>query len=213
MEVVLRDHDRSIVVATWHARAGYGPVIVDGAFTKLYCHWDTGGSARFVKNCACWLSTIVPTDGTVAELAEPADATPVVTNKLVLTDAFNAECTITFEEGPVALLAAELADPEQNTTDLVLDNNLSAGKKNMVFGGGELVQLETAKLFLEQVQIGCRFFFLIFVCTRMKWKYNYSFLFLRCLLCVLRVKIRSRDYRLQRYCRSSRCPTRRILKS
>jgi hypothetical protein len=31
-------------------------VIVDGAFTKLYCSWDAAGSDRFVRNCACYLA-------------------------------------------------------------------------------------------------------------------------------------------------------------
>ena len=31
-------------------------VIVDGAFTKLYCQWDAAGSDRFVRNCACYLA-------------------------------------------------------------------------------------------------------------------------------------------------------------
>lgn len=29
--------------------------IVDGGFTRLYCNWDTAGTARFVKNAAGWL--------------------------------------------------------------------------------------------------------------------------------------------------------------
>lgn len=30
--------------------------IVDGGFTRLFCHWDTAGSARYVKNAAAWLA-------------------------------------------------------------------------------------------------------------------------------------------------------------
>jgi hypothetical protein len=29
--------------------------ILDGGFTRLYCHWDTAGTARYVKNAAAWL--------------------------------------------------------------------------------------------------------------------------------------------------------------
>jgi hypothetical protein len=31
-------------------------VIVDGAFTKLFCKWDAAGSDRFVRNCTCYLA-------------------------------------------------------------------------------------------------------------------------------------------------------------
>jgi hypothetical protein len=50
----------------------------------------------------------------------------------------------------VALLATALADPDANTTDLALDNNLSLARRNLVFGGGEVVGLSTARLFLAQ---------------------------------------------------------------
>jgi hypothetical protein len=30
-------------------------VVVDGAFTKLFCKWDAAGSDRFVRNCAAYL--------------------------------------------------------------------------------------------------------------------------------------------------------------
>ncbi|KAG5189825.1 hypothetical protein JKP88DRAFT_286489 [Tribonema minus] len=30
-------------------------LIVDGGFTRLFCHWDAAGSARFVKNASAWL--------------------------------------------------------------------------------------------------------------------------------------------------------------
>ncbi len=30
--------------------------IIDGGFTRLFCNWDTAGSARYVKNAAAWLA-------------------------------------------------------------------------------------------------------------------------------------------------------------
>jgi hypothetical protein len=30
--------------------------ILDGGFTRLYCNWDTAGTARYVKNVAAWLA-------------------------------------------------------------------------------------------------------------------------------------------------------------
>jgi hypothetical protein len=32
--------------------------IVDGGFTRLYMHWDTAGTARYVKNVAAWLANV-----------------------------------------------------------------------------------------------------------------------------------------------------------
>jgi len=32
--------------------------IFDGGFTRLYCHWDTAGTARYVKNAAAWLTNV-----------------------------------------------------------------------------------------------------------------------------------------------------------
>lgn len=32
--------------------------ILDGGFTRLYCSWDTAGSARYVKNAAAWLVNV-----------------------------------------------------------------------------------------------------------------------------------------------------------
>lgn len=41
------------VVAAWsdHGRR----LLVDGGFTRLFCNWDTAGTARYVKNAAAWL--------------------------------------------------------------------------------------------------------------------------------------------------------------
>jgi len=32
-----------------------GRICVDSGFTKLFMHWDTAGTARYVKNCCVWL--------------------------------------------------------------------------------------------------------------------------------------------------------------
>ena len=44
----------NVVTAVWD---GMGQrCVVDGGFTRLWCGWDTAGSARFVKNVAAWLA-------------------------------------------------------------------------------------------------------------------------------------------------------------
>lgn len=41
------------VVAAWSD--GGRRALVDGGFTRLFCNWDTAGTARYVKNAAAWL--------------------------------------------------------------------------------------------------------------------------------------------------------------
>jgi hypothetical protein len=33
-------------------------IVVDGAFTRLYCNWDDAGTSRFVQNAAAWLAGV-----------------------------------------------------------------------------------------------------------------------------------------------------------
>lgn len=33
-----------------------GRIVVDCGFTKLWCHWDSAGTGRYVSNAACWLT-------------------------------------------------------------------------------------------------------------------------------------------------------------
>ena len=73
------------------------------------CAPQVGGSARFVRNCACWLST------NLLSQPEPEPPTPESVQALCMDGAFEGECSITFERGPLALLATRLADPEMNT--------------------------------------------------------------------------------------------------
>lgn len=41
-------------MAAYYSRNGKR-AILDGGFTRLYIHWDTAGTARYVKNAAAWL--------------------------------------------------------------------------------------------------------------------------------------------------------------
>jgi hypothetical protein len=43
------------LVAAYYERSGKR-AILDGGFTRLYIHWDTAGTARYVKNAAAWLA-------------------------------------------------------------------------------------------------------------------------------------------------------------
>lgn len=43
------------IVAAAYDRDGCR-AILDGGFTRLYCHWDTAGTGRYVTNAAAWLA-------------------------------------------------------------------------------------------------------------------------------------------------------------
>lgn len=114
---------------------GFGRVICDGAFTKLYCNWG-GQSARFVRNCACLLSTLVDGEDTISPVAEEEEDTIPVLN---WEDAPQVECSILATYGTGCLLVGELADAEQNTSDVGLDNPLAFGKDNVHAIGSQVV--------------------------------------------------------------------------
>lgn len=44
----------NLVTATYDK--GGKRAVLDGGFTRLYLHWDTAGTARYVKNAASWLA-------------------------------------------------------------------------------------------------------------------------------------------------------------
>jgi hypothetical protein len=35
--------------------------VIDGGFTRLFCNWDTAGTARYVVNAATWLVNVEKT--------------------------------------------------------------------------------------------------------------------------------------------------------
>jgi hypothetical protein len=134
---IMYNSEGKISVIVREAMQGCGQVIVDGAFTKLYCHFDTAGSARLVKNCACYLaadfSKYVPPPN--------ADEKPIQFN---YTGAYEGECDIMYSTENVAVLATKLGDYEQNTSDFALDNALGLGMTNRVFAG-QIYGVDTAK--------------------------------------------------------------------
>ncbi|MDP2439201.1 MAG: hypothetical protein Q8P67_25920 [archaeon] len=153
-EPILFECTDNPIVVYRPAQDGCGPTIADGAFTKLFYKWDHCGSDRFVRNCACLLSTILGNGGPAAPVAD-AEKKKEEEEEGVLqpdfTGALIAECDITFEEGPVALLVRTLVDGAQNTSDFIIDNAFGAAADNLVFGQ-QLYSYENAKLFLRQGQ-------------------------------------------------------------
>lgn len=57
LEAVATSTDGKAVCLASNAKipAHHGRVVVDCGFTKLFLHWDTAGTARYVKNACVWL--------------------------------------------------------------------------------------------------------------------------------------------------------------
>lgn len=49
------DHNSTIAVYDPVATSSEGRLCLDCGFTKLYIHWDTAGTARYIVNACCWL--------------------------------------------------------------------------------------------------------------------------------------------------------------
>jgi hypothetical protein len=111
-----------------------GAVMVDGAFTRLFCQWDEAGSARYVCNAACYLAAMtLPED-------EPAEEVAVLEEEQSLLSydpqgAFQGVCELTGERPATWLVLAveQLGDALRNTSDLVLNDPLGAGGLNCIF--------------------------------------------------------------------------------
>jgi uncharacterized protein YegL len=50
---ILHSSNDKLVIASYEQDGKR--LIIDGGFTRLYCNWDTAGTARYVKNAASWL--------------------------------------------------------------------------------------------------------------------------------------------------------------
>lgn len=151
---VLYDHEGHLLVVVRKAQKGSGAIIIDGAFTKLYCSWETvAGSARFVRNCACFLSASFGDEGgpvVQAAAAAPEEAGAIAQGpQLNWENCFRGSCDISFEDDqPLALLACKSPAAESNTTDFVLDNALGAGPANVVAFGKQAYKFDVAKMLL-----------------------------------------------------------------
>ncbi len=118
---------KNLITAYREAEGRRGPIIIDGAFTRLYCQWDEAGSARYVKNAACWLAADNFADQEEVEEAEL---------EIDLTNSFRGECDLTYNESNYLLLAvSEMPESDKNTSDFILTDPMSAGRYNMIFGG------------------------------------------------------------------------------
>ena len=124
-----------------------GAVMCDGAFTRLYCNVDDAGTIRYIINCACWLA--VESLGKGFSLPEPEDMAEDITYSE--TNAFEGGiCSILWEPVPIICLPVlELADPEINTSDIVLNDPLAFGEKNCEILGRNLYGLSTGKAVLD----------------------------------------------------------------
>jgi len=114
-----------ISVVMREAMEGCGQVIIDGAFTKLYCEYDAAGSKYLVINSACYLA---------ANFSEPKPDTepepePVI-HEIDYEGALKGLCDITCDDEEPLAIAISTMEPqyeEQFTSDYVLDDTLAMG--------------------------------------------------------------------------------------
>lgn len=111
-----------------------GAVMIDGAFTRLYCQWDEAGSARYVCNAACFLAAMTLPEDDPAKLEEKLEEEP----DLLPYDprgAFQGRCDLTGVSSGTWLVMSveELGDALSNTSDFVLTDPLAAGARNCIF--------------------------------------------------------------------------------
>eukprot|EP01029_Cantina_marsupialis_P031435 TRINITY_DN90587_c0_g1_i2.p1 TRINITY_DN90587_c0_g1~~TRINITY_DN90587_c0_g1_i2.p1 ORF type:complete len:977 (-),score=299.99 TRINITY_DN90587_c0_g1_i2:129-3059(-) len=163
---------RGISVILREAKNGFGQVIADGAFTKLYCKFDHCGSDRFVRNCACYLAADLGSDRVLipqygertsgAEVKSHSKLAPVVVGvrdlepiehsdvkiELQLENALIGECDVLCDDAVLSVMATKISDFEQNTTDFALDDPFACADRNMILGH-QAYGLEFAKSMLE----------------------------------------------------------------
>ncbi|MFT4978785.1 MAG: hypothetical protein ACI8S6_004695, partial [Myxococcota bacterium] len=128
----------NLITVTRDATAEGGPIILDTAFTRLYCQWDEAGTARYVCNASCFLAAsaagaihTAPADDTDTDTDTDTDDAP----KIVAEGAFQASCDLSGEPGQtwMVLSVGALGDALRNTSDAILNDPLRAGRDNCIF--------------------------------------------------------------------------------
>src|SRR5207249_7187613 len=116
--------------------AASGAVMVDGAFTRLYCQWDEAGSARYVCNAGCFLAAMTLPEESEEALDEEPGAAAQTESTLPYDPqgALEGTCDLTGEASSTWLVLSvrEMADALVNTSDFVLTDPLSAGARNCI---------------------------------------------------------------------------------
>lgn len=107
-----------------------GAVMVDGAFTRLFCQWDEAGSARYVCNAACFLAATTMPEDEPEEAEQQEEALPYDA-----AGAFSGSCDLTGETPSTWLVLSvqQLGDALRNTSDAVLTDPLGFGASNCIF--------------------------------------------------------------------------------
>lgn len=136
-----------ISVVMREAMDGCGQVIIDGAFTKLFCKYDAAGSKYLVINSACYLA---------ANFTEPKPDTepepePVI-HEINYEGALKGLCDITYDdEETTAIINSpiETEYKEQFTGDYVLDDPMALGKSAARYIPEQQYGLSTATMMMN----------------------------------------------------------------
>jgi hypothetical protein len=124
----------NLITAVRDADTACGAVLIDGAFTRLFCQWDEAGSARYVCNAACYLAAMtLPEDGPAAEAESSGEESDSLSYDA--HGAFRGTCDLTGRTPDTWLVMSveHLGDALRNTSDFVLTDPLAAGAHNCLF--------------------------------------------------------------------------------
>jgi hypothetical protein len=134
---VIFGSDKRLITIARNAEPGRGAVIADGAFTRLFVSVDEAGTIRFIINASCWLAlesiSEFEDDPNVPTNEEEEEGEEAFELPYDLENCFEGgQCSILFTEAiPSFVSIQELADPDSNTTDYILNDPLSAGDQNV----------------------------------------------------------------------------------
>jgi hypothetical protein len=153
---VMVNTEGRVSVFVLEAEGSSAALIADGAFTKLFCSWDTAGSARFVVNCACYLAANsravgdvqaqveLPTAAEAGAAAEPAAESAAPCPSLTDAGALRGTCAITFDTEQVLALLLARVPVEVTQTDAALNSPLAQGAALAPFVGRQAYGLDGA---------------------------------------------------------------------
>ena len=124
----------NLITVARDATAEGGPIILDTAFTRLYCQWDEAGTARYVCNAGCYLAAGVGAAAAPAVDEDEGEA-PADEPLLVAEGAYQGACDLTgaVSQDWMVLSIGALGDALRNTSDAILNDPMRAGEANCVF--------------------------------------------------------------------------------
>lgn len=142
---VLCEHEGEHIMIYRGAEGDFGPVVIDGAFTKLWVDWEKNktGSSKLVCNAAAALANPPDLQLTFEQARERVRQMSVQKPlQFNFEGAPKSECAITYDEGVVAVLLGECK--VDNTGDGPIDHWGAQGKLNIGSVGRQPINFSLA---------------------------------------------------------------------